>query len=107
MSEETFVSFIVETYRWLPANPDIEQIKDHVYQNEKLNEMNRAHTEEQNRAQDYNMKKKNKGQNAQLPTYYPQQQVTEPNVTFEIIEDGENDTVSATNLLEEAEKNIK
>ena len=100
--DDTFTSFIVETYRWLPTIPDIDQIKDHVYQNEKLNEINKAHTEEQDRAQDYNMKKHNQGEISQYPTYKHTPTPTTPNVTFEIL----TDDVQPTDILAEVEKNV-
>lgn len=70
--EENFDSYIVETCRWLPADPDVNKIKNTVYRNEKLNLLNEAHQKEMEKAEIYSMEARKKGdkiyEGAKLPS---------------------------------------
>ena len=36
--DDTFQSYVVGAYHWLPAEPDVDSIEDQVYQNEELDQ---------------------------------------------------------------------
>tara|TARA_B100001059_G_C17422244_1_gene373793 strand:+ start:155 stop:583 length:429 start_codon:yes stop_codon:yes gene_type:complete len=50
--EKDFDIFLVEMYKWLPIPPNVQDIEDKVYQDERLNAIIQEHKDEQIRARD-------------------------------------------------------
>ena len=100
-ADDTFESYLVESYRWLPAEPNVDDIEDQVYQDERLNAMNQTHLDEKRKAQDYNLNQRSKGKIPQMPSLEPPISTTESNVEIEIL--GEDDEVTASEVLKSLE----
>lgn len=92
--DDTFETYIAEAGRWLPAEHNVEDIEDQVFQNEYLTELYRNHAEENRKAVDFEKSHKH------LPVARSAPEITEisENLRPTEILDGLSEDVSKTSL---------
>ena len=100
--DDTFDTFIVKTYRWVPIEPNIDDIEDCIYSNETLTKMHKTHMEEQKRADDYH----NKSKKTPLIPQYEQPELYNPIMPV-LIEGEEEKTSTPTEVLESLDSDPK